>query len=151
MKRRLSTIALGCALVSFGSAGPSHAAEGYLDLSLPDFEDGGQLPLKYGGNNPQNPNCTGENASPALTWKNAPAGTKSFAIILFDNAGRAPMGVVHWFAYGLPATKMDFKEGEAARRRAGSGGKSTRTCRVTSVPARQGREGASLRLHLDGA
>ena len=126
MKRRLSTIALGCALVSFGSAGPSQAAEGYLDLSLPDFEDGGQLPLKYGGNNPQNPNCTGENASPALTWKNAPAGTKSFAIILFDNAGRAPMGVVHWFAYGLPATKMDFKESEAAQAPSGfMGGKST--------------------------
>ena len=69
------------------SAGPSQAAEGYLDLTSPDFEDGGPLPLKYGGNNPQNPNCTEANASPALPWKNAPDGAKSFAII---QAGMSP-------------------------------------------------------------
>ncbi len=126
MKCRLLTIAVACTLAVGLAAGPSRAAEDYLDLSSPDFEDGGKLPMKYGGNNPQNPNCTGENASPALAWKNAPAGTKSFAIMLFDTAGRAPLGVVHWFAYGLPATKMDFKEGEAAQAPSGfMGGKST--------------------------
>jgi Raf kinase inhibitor-like YbhB/YbcL family protein len=126
MKCRFLTIALACTLAAGLAAGPSRAAEDYLDLSSPDFEDGGKLPMKYGGNNPQNPNCTGENASPALAWKNAPAATRSFAIILFDTAGRAPLGVVHWFAYGLPATKMDFKENEAAQTPSGfMGGKST--------------------------
>jgi Raf kinase inhibitor-like YbhB/YbcL family protein len=126
MKKRLFAIALACAVAAAWSAGPARAAEKYLDLSSPDFKDGGKLPSKYGGNNPQNPNCTGQNASPALTWKNAPEGTKSFAIILFDTAGRAPVGVVHWFAYGLPPTKMDFKEGEAAQPPNGfMGGKST--------------------------
>ena len=28
--------------------------------------------------------CTGENISPALTWKNPPAGTKSFALTIYD-------------------------------------------------------------------
>jgi Raf kinase inhibitor-like YbhB/YbcL family protein len=126
MKRQLWTISLACVLAATWSVERSRAAEGYLDLSSPDFEDGGPLPMKYGGNNPENPNCTGQNASPALTWKNAPAGTKSFAIMLFDTAGRAPLGVVHWFAYGLPATKTDFKEGEAAQTPSGfMGGKST--------------------------
>jgi Raf kinase inhibitor-like YbhB/YbcL family protein len=126
MKRHILTIALACAVAAGWSARPSHAADDYLDLMSPDFQDGGALPLKYGGNNPQNANCTGQNASPALAWKNAPAGTKSFAIMLFDTAGRAPLGVVHWFAYGLPATKMDFKEGEAAQAPSGfMGGKST--------------------------
>jgi phosphatidylethanolamine-binding protein (PEBP) family uncharacterized protein len=48
------------------------------------------------------------------------------AFILFDTAGRAPLGVVHWFACGLPPTKMGFKEGEAAQPPSGyMGGKST--------------------------
>jgi Raf kinase inhibitor-like YbhB/YbcL family protein len=126
MKRHLLPILLACAFTAAWSPGRSQAAETYLDLSSPDFKDGGKLPMKYGGNNPQNPNCTGQNVSPALAWKNAPAGTKSFAILLFDTAGRAPVGVVHWFAYGLPATKMGFKEGEAAEPPSGfMGGKST--------------------------
>jgi Raf kinase inhibitor-like YbhB/YbcL family protein len=119
-------ISLTCALAMTWTAGRTQAAEDYLDLTSPDFEDGGKLPMNYGGNNPQNPNCTGQNASPALAWKNPPAGTKSFAILLFDTAGRAPTGVVHWFAYGLPPTKMAFKEGEAAQPPNGFlGGKST--------------------------
>ena len=28
--------------------------------------------------------CTGGNVSPALSWKNAPAGTKSFAVMVHD-------------------------------------------------------------------
>jgi Raf kinase inhibitor-like YbhB/YbcL family protein len=126
MKKRHLTIALACALAACWGARPGQAAEKYLDLSSPDFEDGGKLPVKFGGNNPQNPNCEGQNVSPALDWRNAPAGTKSFAILLFDTAGRAPVGVVHWFAYGLPATKAGFKEGEAAQPPSGfMGGKST--------------------------
>jgi len=122
MKRRMATFALAGLL----TASLSVRAADYLDLTSPDFEDGGALAVKYGGNNPQNPNCTGENISPALAWKNPPAGTKSFAIMLFDTAGRAPLGVVHWFAYGLPPTKTGFKEGEAAAPPNGYlGGKST--------------------------
>jgi phosphatidylethanolamine-binding protein (PEBP) family uncharacterized protein len=29
-------------------------------------------------------NCGGGNASPALQWRNAPTGTKSYAITIFD-------------------------------------------------------------------
>ncbi|HXT78466.1 MAG TPA: YbhB/YbcL family Raf kinase inhibitor-like protein [Acetobacteraceae bacterium] len=111
MKRRALTMALAFALTVPAGA---WSAESYLDLSSPHFQDGGTLAMKYGGNNPQSPGCTGENMSPALDWKNAPAGTKSFAIILYDPAGRPPVGFVHWFAYGIPATKTGFKENEAA-------------------------------------
>jgi hypothetical protein len=123
MKKWWLGVVLVSVLVAFQNV---RAAQDYLDLSSPDFRDGGYLAQKYGGNNPHNPNCTGQNVSPALEWKNAPAGTKSFAIILFDTAGRAPLGVVHWFAYGIPPTKMGFKEGEAAQPPDGfMGGKST--------------------------
>lgn len=35
--------------------------------------------------------CSGKNLSPALAWKNAPAGTKSFALTVYDpdEIGRA--------------------------------------------------------------
>ena len=35
--------------------------------------------------------------------------------MLYDTAGRAPLGVVHWLAYGIPASKTGFKEGEASQ------------------------------------
>jgi Raf kinase inhibitor-like YbhB/YbcL family protein len=123
MKKLRLGVMLASVLVSLQNV---RAAQDYLDLSSPDFKDGGHLAQKYGGNNPHNPNCAGQNVSPALEWKNPPTGTKSFAIILFDTAGRAPLGVVHWFAYGIPPTKMGFKEGEAAQPPEGfMGGNST--------------------------
>ena len=33
-----------------------------------------------------------------------PEGTKSFALTMFDPEGRAPSGVSHWVAYGIPAS-----------------------------------------------
>jgi Raf kinase inhibitor-like YbhB/YbcL family protein len=108
---------LTLALAGLMAAGTAQAAEKYLDLSSPSFKDGGKLPVKFAGNNPQNKNCDAkaQNLSPALNWKNAPEKTQSFAIMLYDTAGRAPLGVVHWLAYDIPATKMGLKEGEASK------------------------------------
>ncbi len=65
--------------------------------------------------NPQNKNCIGENVSPPLRWSGAPEKTKSYMIMLFDPAGRVPLGVVHWLAYDIPASKTSLKEGEASK------------------------------------
>lgn len=126
LKPRLLTLALAGFLAAGWTAGTAHSAEKYLDLTSPDFKDGGKLPKKYSGNNPQNPNCDGQNVSPALNWKNPPAKTQSYAIMLYDTAGRAPLGVVHWLAYGIPASMMGLKEGEATNPSTDfKGGKST--------------------------
>ena len=70
------------------------------------------LDKKHAGNLPNNPNCVGNNVSPQLSWTNVPEGTKSFAILMFDPEGRAPAGVVHWLAYGIPAATTSFAEGD---------------------------------------
>jgi phosphatidylethanolamine-binding protein (PEBP) family uncharacterized protein len=46
---------------------------------------------------------------------NPPAGTKSFALLMFDPEGRPPGGVSHWVAYGIAPTVTGFAEGEASK------------------------------------
>jgi Raf kinase inhibitor-like YbhB/YbcL family protein len=128
IQHRLVTLALALAVATGWSISTGHAAgkPKYFNLTSSDFKDGGKLPRKYSGNNPQNKNCDGDNVSPELSWSGAPDGTKSYALMLYDTAGRAPLGVVHWIAYGIPATKTSLKEGEATNASPDiKGGKST--------------------------
>jgi Raf kinase inhibitor-like YbhB/YbcL family protein len=52
--------------------------------------------------------CTGGNQSPTLSWSGAPAGTKSFAVALFDPDAIKGRGFWHWLVINLPATKTSF-------------------------------------------
>ncbi len=47
--------------------------------------------------------CTGDNISPELAWKNAPIGTKSFALTMYDPDAPTGSGWWHWVVYNLPA------------------------------------------------
>jgi Raf kinase inhibitor-like YbhB/YbcL family protein len=47
--------------------------------------------------------CTGRNISPALSWSNVPAGTKSFALLVYDPDAPTGSGWWHWVAYNIPA------------------------------------------------
>src|SRR6202051_2801931 len=90
-------------------------AQGAFTLSSPSFKDGERLAVKNAGNNKANPNCVGDNTSPALNWANPPEGTKSYALLMFDPEGRPPGGVSHWVAYGIPASVTGFAEGEVSK------------------------------------
>ncbi|MGC8830205.1 MAG: YbhB/YbcL family Raf kinase inhibitor-like protein [Verrucomicrobiia bacterium] len=71
-----------------------------MQLKSSAFANGQPIPVKYTGQ--------GKDISPPLEWSDAPAGTKSFAIISDDPD--APVGVwVHWVIYDIPAnvTKLD--------------------------------------------
>jgi Raf kinase inhibitor-like YbhB/YbcL family protein len=60
--------------------------------------------------------CTGGNVSPALEWKNAPKGTKSFALLVHDpDAPTGGSGWWHWLVVNVPAniTKLDAGAGAA--------------------------------------
>ncbi len=83
-------------------------------LTSAGFRDGGMMPVKYAGNIKTNPNCIGENLSPPLEWRNVPEGTKSFVLIMVDPEGRQGLGVDHWNAYGIPASRTGFAEGETS-------------------------------------
>jgi hypothetical protein len=52
--------------------------------------------------------CHGPNASPQLRWSGAPAGTKSYVLILDDYEARGGDGFIHWVAYNIPAAATEL-------------------------------------------
>ena len=69
-------------------------ADSNFRLTSPAFGPGAPIPPDF--------SCTAGDHSPALAWTGAPAGTKSFALIVEDPD--APMGTfVHWLVFNLPA------------------------------------------------
>jgi Raf kinase inhibitor-like YbhB/YbcL family protein len=79
-----------------------------FSLSSPDVKDGAMLTTRqvfrgFG--------CSGENVSPALMWKGAPTGTKSFAVTVYDPDAPTGSGWWHWIVYNLPGTTTKLPAG----------------------------------------
>jgi Raf kinase inhibitor-like YbhB/YbcL family protein len=70
-----------------------------LTLDSPDIADGQPLAEPH-----VHDSLGGENQSPALTWKDAPAGTRGYAVTCYDPDAPTGSGFWHWILLGLPAT-----------------------------------------------
>jgi Raf kinase inhibitor-like YbhB/YbcL family protein len=77
-----------------------------MKLTSPHFRHQGDIPRKY--------TCEGEDVSPALSWNEAPEGTKSFALIVDDPDAPDPanpkMTWVHWVLYNIPGSARSLPE-----------------------------------------
>lgn len=83
-------------------------AGGAFTLSSPDIQSGKRMADTFVFNSF---GCTGQNLSPALAWKNAPKGTKSFAVTAYDPDAPTGSGWWHWVVYNLPAETRSLPQG----------------------------------------
>jgi hypothetical protein len=65
------------------------------------FSNGRSIPARY--------TCDGADLSPVLQWQSAPAGTKSFAIVMDDPD--APIDFTHWLVFNIPPGVRELAEG----------------------------------------
>jgi Raf kinase inhibitor-like YbhB/YbcL family protein len=80
-----------------------------LDLSSPDLAPNGTIDNKHVF---KGFGCEGGNLSPALSWKDPPAGTRSFALLVHDpDAPTGGAGWWHWVVYNLPAGTTTLAQG----------------------------------------
>jgi len=98
---------------AMGFAVAMTARAGRFTLTSPTIMEGGIVPSAhiYNGFGYHGPNL-----SPQLDWSGAPAGTKSFAVTIYDPDAPHPGGWWHWLVFDIPADVHELPEG------AGSGG-----------------------------
>lgn len=76
-----------------------------FNMSSGDIKMGTKISNKYVFNGF---GCSGKNISPEITWKNAPQGTKSFAVTVYDPDAPTGSGWWHYLAVNIPATYNKF-------------------------------------------
>jgi Raf kinase inhibitor-like YbhB/YbcL family protein len=58
--------------------------------------------------------CSGNNISPQLSWQNAPAGTKSFAVTAYDPDAPTGSGWWHWVVFNIDKSVDNLKTGASS-------------------------------------
>ncbi len=104
LKSKLTLIA-GSALIA---SSLSQFAQAEMAISSSDIKAGALMPKaqEFAGFG-----CTGDNLSPQLTWANAPADTKSFAITAYDPDAPTGSGWWHWVLINIPASVTTLATG----------------------------------------
>jgi Raf kinase inhibitor-like YbhB/YbcL family protein len=95
---RMRNLLIGAVVAASLTAPCARAQE--FRLTSPDLAEGGRFKVEQ----LNAPGCNGANVSPALAWSGAPAGTRSFAVTLFDPDAEVGKGWWHWIIYDIPPT-----------------------------------------------
>lgn len=90
----------GCDGSSAGGGGDSGTPMGALTLSSGAFAAGGDIPREH--------SCEGADRSPPLAWSGAPAGTRSYALLVQDVDA---FDFVHWVLFDVPGTATSLAAG----------------------------------------
>jgi Raf kinase inhibitor-like YbhB/YbcL family protein len=116
---RASLCIYGLVFGMFGAAnavGDEHFDE-HLRVSSTTFFDNGVLPISMIDNivSSGTNTCTvngapGGNQSPEVSWRDAPRGTRSFAVVMFD----VTASFTHWGMYNIPAGTNSLPAGAGA-------------------------------------
>lgn len=85
---------------------PTALAAGF-ELDSPEIAEGAVVPM---GQVFDGAGCSGGNMSPALAWKDAPAGTRSFAVTVYDPDAPTGHGFYHWAVFDIPANVAALPE-----------------------------------------
>lgn len=83
-----------------------------MTLTVEGFPDGGDVPVRYSQAAPGV--ATGEGTSPAMSWTNVPAGTRSFFLNMHDMdlaRNKTTDDQAHWVVWNIPATATGLPEG----------------------------------------
>jgi Raf kinase inhibitor-like YbhB/YbcL family protein len=88
----------------------SSYGEQAMKLSSTAFADGGKIPVPN-----VMPGAGGKNVSLPLTWSDAPAGTKSFALSIVDPHPVA-RNWVHWLVINIPSDVHSLAEGASGKK-----------------------------------
>ncbi len=81
-----------------------------MEISSSAFKDGEKIPIQYVMSG-----AGGKNISVPLTWKNVPAGTKSFALSMVDPHPVA-QNWVHWLVTNIPPNVTTTEEGASKKK-----------------------------------
>ena len=73
-----------------------------MQLTSAVFQQGAEIPSYY--------TSDGEDVSPEISWKDAPANTKSFVLVVHDPDAPRPGGYTHWVLYNIPAETGHIEE-----------------------------------------
>ena len=103
----LYRMALGVVAVLGANASAQKAGGGFV-LTGQDLTPNGTIAESHVFNGF---GCSGQNVSPAVSWKGAPAGTKSFALTVYDPDAPTGSGWWHWVIYNIPASAKSLAAG----------------------------------------
>jgi Raf kinase inhibitor-like YbhB/YbcL family protein len=92
----MRSMTMGLAMM-LAAAAPAAAFE----LGSADYKDGDAIKAEQVANVF---GCSGGNLSPALEWKDAPDGTQSFVLTVYDPDAPTGSGWWHWVVYDIPAS-----------------------------------------------